>query len=88
MSQTVTDGCWTTTDIDLLADNEGTQVVDGELFMTRAPHWRHQRTCGRIFKNLILGQTSGLGEACITPGVLFTESDNVMPDVVWLATND
>jgi len=37
MSQTVTDGVrWTTT---YLADNEGTryEIVDGELFMTRAP---------------------------------------------------
>ena len=91
MSQTVTDGVrWTTTDIDLLPDNEGTryEIVDGELFMTRAPHWRHQRTCGRIFQKLdSWSESSGLGEACITPGVLFTESDNVIPDVVW-ASNE
>lgn len=38
MQPTMTEGVrWTTTDIDLLADNEGTryEIVDGELFVTR-----------------------------------------------------
>lgn len=51
MQPTVTDGVrWTTTDINLLPENEGTryEIIDGELFMTRAPHWKHQRTCFNI----------------------------------------
>jgi len=52
MSQTVTDGALTTTDIDLLADNVPATRLWMEIFMTRAPHWRHQRTCGRIFQKL------------------------------------
>lgn len=87
MSQAFTDRIrWTTTDLDLLPDNEGTryEIIDGELFMTRAPHWRHQRTCGRIFRKLdAWSESSNLGEASITAGILFTESDNVIPDVVW-----
>ena len=77
---------WTTADIDLLPENEGTryEVVDGNLFMTRAPHWKHQRTCGKFFRELdIWSESSGLGEASITAGVLFGESDDVIPDVVW-----
>ncbi|NJM72303.1 MAG: Uma2 family endonuclease [Scytonema sp. RU_4_4] len=91
MSQTATEGVrWTTTDLDLLPENEGTryEIIDGELFMTRAPHWKHQRTCGRIFRELdSWSESSGLGEASITAGVLFSESDNVIPDVVW-ASNE
>lgn len=81
---------WTTADIDLLPENEGTryEIVDGELFMTRAPHWRHQRTCGKFFRELdSWSESSGLGEASITAGVLFGESDDVIPDVVW-ASNE
>ncbi|MBD1928281.1 Uma2 family endonuclease [Trichocoleus sp. FACHB-90] len=91
MQSTVTDGVrWTTTDINLLPENEGTryEIIDGELFMTRAPHWKHQRACGRIFGQLDdWSVSSSLGQASITPGVLFSESDNVIPDVVW-ASNE
>ncbi|MBE9224207.1 Uma2 family endonuclease [Phormidium sp. LEGE 05292] len=81
---------WTTADIELLPENEGTryEVVDGDLFMTRAPHWKHQRTCGKFFRELdSWSESSGLGEASITAGVLFGESDDVIPDVVW-ASNE
>lgn len=81
---------WTTADIELLPENEGTryEVVDGDLFMTRAPHWKHQRTCGKFFRELdSWSESSALGEASITAGVLFGESDDVIPDVVW-ASNE
>ena len=34
---------WTTSDIALLPDN-GTryEIIDGELYMSRQPHWHHQ----------------------------------------------
>jgi Uma2 family endonuclease len=87
MSQMLTAGVrWTTHDVELLPENEGTryEIVDGELFVTRAPHFKHQQTCGRIFQQLnIWSDSTGLGEAVINPGVLFSESDNVIPDVVW-----
>jgi len=54
--------------------------------MTRAPHWRHQRTCGRIFQNLILGQSLVVWEK-LASLLAFCRSDNVMPDVVW-ASNE
>jgi hypothetical protein len=41
---------WTTTDINLLPENEGThyEIIDGELFTTRAPHWKHQFNSYRV----------------------------------------
>jgi Uma2 family endonuclease len=62
------------------------EIIDGELFVTRAPHWRHQR----VITNLCLelqtwSRISRLGEAIATPGILFTDADNVIPDVVWIS---
>ncbi len=92
MNQTTTNSVrWTTTDIDLLAsNNEGTryEIVDGELFVTRAPDWRHQKTCLKIGTKLELwSEAKGLGETTINPGIIFTDADNVIPDVVW-ASNE
>jgi hypothetical protein len=43
---------WRIQDLELLPENEGTQyeIIDGELFVTRTPHFRHQQTCGKIFR--------------------------------------
>ena len=91
MSQTINEGVrWTIQDVELLPENEGTryEIIDGELFVTRAPHSRHQQTCGKFFWQLdVWSEATGLGEAILSPGVLFSESDNVIPDVVW-ASNE
>ena len=79
---------WTIQDLELLPENEGTQyeIIDGELFVTRAPHFRHQKTCGKIFRELdAWSESSNLGETIPGPGVLFSESDNVIPDIVWVS---
>jgi Uma2 family endonuclease len=37
---------WTTADLDLFPeDGKRYEIIDGELFVTRAPHWKHQRAC-------------------------------------------
>ncbi|MEC4814858.1 MAG: Uma2 family endonuclease [Scytonema sp. PMC 1069.18] len=89
MSQTITNKVrWTTSDIELLAADEWKryEIIDGELFVTRAPHWRHQRAGGNIYLELqTWSRTSQLGEAIPTPGIIFTDADNVIPDVVWIS---
>ena len=90
MNQITTSGVrWTTADLDLLPDNGNRyEIVDGDLFVTRAPHWNHQQTCGRIFSPLdTWSQSTDLGKATIAPGIIFTDADNVIPDVVW-ASNE
>lgn len=90
MSQTTSDKVrWTTADLELLPDNGNRyEIIDGELFVTRAPHWGHQQTCGRIFQELnTWSRESGLGQVAIAPGIIFTDADNVIPDVVW-ASNE
>ncbi|MDZ7960527.1 MAG: Uma2 family endonuclease [Aulosira sp. DedQUE10] len=90
MNQTIFDRVrWTTSDLELLATDEWKryEIVDGELFVTRAPHWKHQRTAGNINLELqIWSRSSELGEAITTPGIIFTDTDNVIPDVVWISS--
>jgi len=72
MSQTTDEIRWTTADLELLPDNGNRyELVDGELFVSRAPHWKHQLTCGRIFSKLDTWSLStGLGQAAINPGII------------------
>ncbi|MBD1878195.1 Uma2 family endonuclease [Coleofasciculus sp. FACHB-T130] len=88
MSQTVNQEVrWTTADLELLPEN-GTryEIIDGELFMSRSPHLSHQRTCGNMYRKLQdWSEDTGLGEAFINPGIIFTEADNVEPDVIWIS---
>lgn len=89
MSQPATDRVrWTTSDLELLPDNGNRyEVIDGELFVTRAPHWKHQKTVGEIHNALnTWSKESKRGESVPNPGIIFSETDNVIPDVVWIST--
>ncbi|UFP93842.1 Uma2 family endonuclease [Gloeobacter morelensis] len=79
---------WTAADLELLPDNGNRyEIIDGELFVTRAPHWKHQEVSGRIFAELDgWSRRTGSGRAAVAPGVLFGEADNVIPDVVWASS--
>ncbi|MFM7448489.1 MAG: Uma2 family endonuclease [Leptolyngbyaceae cyanobacterium] len=88
MSQTASDRVrWTTSDLELLPESSNRyEIIDGELFVTRAPHWKHQRAGGKIYRALDdWSETTGLGEAVQAPGVIFSDADNVIPDVVWIS---
>jgi Uma2 family endonuclease len=76
---------WTTADLELFPDDgKRYEIIDGELIVPRAPRWSHQEITGRIFAALdTWSQDTGLGRAAINPGIIFTNEDNVIPDVVW-----
>ena len=77
---------WTTADLAIFEGDHANryQIIDGELFVTRAPDWKHQAVCINIGTVLKLwSDQSGLGQAAINPGIVFSESDNVIPDIVW-----
>ncbi|MDZ8140950.1 MAG: Uma2 family endonuclease [Nostoc sp. DedQUE04] len=80
---------WTTADLELFPDNGNRyEIIDGELFVTKAPHWNHQKTCVRIITPLhIWSQATSLGQVVPAPGIIFGDNDNVIPDVVW-ASNE
>jgi len=88
VNQTTTGIRWTIRDVEALPDNEWIryETIDGELFVTRSPHHKHQQVTGRIFAALdSWSLESELGEASIMPGLIFSDSDNVSPDVVWVS---
>jgi len=82
---------WTVRDLDVMPDDWGQkryEILDGELFVTRAPHIRHQGAGGNIHVELaIWSRKTGLGQSYEAPGLVFTEFDAVIPDVVW-ASNE
>jgi Uma2 family endonuclease len=77
---------WTMADLSIFEGDRAHryEIIDGELFVTRAPDWKHQATCINIGTVLKLwSDEAGLGQVAINPGIVFSESDNVIPDVVW-----
>jgi Uma2 family endonuclease len=80
---------WTTRGLDATPDDGGWkryEIVDGELFVTRALHIRHQGAGGNVYVELeIWSRQSQLGKAFQTPGVIFTPTDAVIPDIVWIS---
>ncbi|MGB7085245.1 MAG: Uma2 family endonuclease [Phormidesmis sp.] len=82
---------WTVQDLEGMPDDWGQkryEIIEGELIVTRAPHFRHQKAGGRIHVELAnWSRRTELGEAVEAPGVVFTEADAVIPDVVW-ASNE
>lgn len=78
---------WTVKDLEAMPDDWGWkryEVIDGELFVSRAPHYFHQRPASKL--NILLGiwsEKTGLGEVTQTPGLVFSPEDGVIPDLVW-----
>ncbi|MFM7580140.1 MAG: Uma2 family endonuclease [Microcystaceae cyanobacterium] len=81
--------CWTIYDLDAFADAGGQnryEIIDGELFVTRSPHFRHQDLASEIqFALTRWSKKSGLGKCVQTPGIIFTEVDAVVPDLIWIS---
>lgn len=78
---------WTSVDLELLPENGNNyEIIDGELYMTRAPHWKHQKSIARITNALISWSNQNkLGETIINPGIVFTDDNNVIPDLIWIS---
>ncbi|PSN18579.1 hypothetical protein C7271_11820 [filamentous cyanobacterium CCP5] len=76
---------WQVADLEGLPDSGNRyEIISGELQVTRAPHWRHQKIADKICAALNAWSTeSSLGEAVTAPGIVFSEWDAVIPDVVW-----
>jgi Uma2 family endonuclease len=78
---------WTTRDLEVMPDDGGWkryEIIDGDLHVTRSPHIRHQGAATRINTRLeVWSEQTGLGRSFQTPGLVFTPTDAVIPDVVW-----
>ena len=79
---------WTSSDLDALPDKEGTryEIIDGELYVSHQPHYHHQYVCNEIASQITNWvKESGGGRVIPAPGVIFSEGNDVAPDVVWLS---
>ncbi|MEZ4713179.1 MAG: Uma2 family endonuclease [Caldilineaceae bacterium] len=83
----VTRPAWTSSDLDSLPVNGVRyEIIGGELFASKSPHWHHQAACTNIATELKLWvRATGQGAVAVTPGVLFDEADDVIPDVVLIS---
>jgi Uma2 family endonuclease len=79
---------WTSKDLEILPEDDGSryEIIDGELYVSKQPHKHHQLVCTRIWSIL---QTWSIqadsGEAVVAPGLIFTDDNDVAPDVTWMS---
>lgn len=79
---------WTVHDVELLPQSEEKryEIIDGELFVTRAPHLDHQDLAYRICAALNdWSTTTQLGRAFIAPDIVLSDADSVIPDAIWVS---
>lgn len=78
---------WTSRDLEVLPENgKRYEIIDGELYVTKQPHYYHQDVCSNLV--VLLGEWSlrtGAGTVPIAPGLIFAEDEDVAPDVVWVS---
>ena len=80
---------FTSADLDAFPENDGKryEIIDGELYVSRQPHFNHQDVCSRLCSKLQQwSEQSGDGRAVVAPGLIFAEDDDVAPDVVWASS--
>jgi len=78
---------WTSRDLETMPDNgKRYEIIEGELYVSKQPHFNHQIVCLNI-ANLLKewGTRTHLGIANFTPGIIFADDDDVVPDVVWIS---
>ena len=79
---------FTSKDLDRLPSIEGIryEIIDGDLYVAKQPHWHHQYASDRIARPLHdWNDETGLGFAMSVPGLVLSEEDDVIPDVVWIS---
>lgn len=78
---------WTLSDLDGLPENGNRyEIVSGELLVTRAPHLDHQDVIGLIYARLLeWSLEDGSGKPYLSPGLIFSQTDAVIPDLIWVS---
>jgi len=78
---------WTSADLEALPD-DGTryEIIEGELYVSKVPHWHHQQACAEILTELKnCSRAAGRGEAIACAGLIFSPDNDVIPDVIWIS---
>lgn len=77
---------WTASDLELFECDrlKSYELIAGELIVNHPPTWRHQAACiqiGRQLGNWVAER--GSGQVAWGPGIAFSDTDIVIPDIVW-----
>jgi Uma2 family endonuclease len=79
---------WTSADLDLFPDDPRLryEIIDGELYVSKAPHWHHQLVADRISRALgNWNDGAASGEVASGPGIILDDDSNLIPDVIWIS---
>ncbi len=79
---------FTSADLERMPDIPGVryEIIDGDLFVSRTPDVAHQVVClalGAALHAWSVG--TGAGLAAVAPGLVFSEENDVIPDLVWIS---
>jgi Uma2 family endonuclease len=79
---------WTVADLEALPYDEWHryELIGGELFVTTAPHFEHQGASAEVV--IALGawnRQAQHGRVFVAPGLVFTDLDSVIPDLIWIS---
>lgn len=78
---------WTIADLAAFPDNGYRyEIIAGELYVSKQPHWHHQFVCTRITYFLEMwNERTQAGLVLGAPGVVFADDEAVAPDLVWIS---
>lgn len=79
---------FTSKDLEALPKIEGVryEIIDGELFVSNAPHWHHQFAADGIVTVLRpWSNATRLGVTMTGPGLVFADDQDVIPDLIWIS---
>lgn len=74
-------------DLDAMPDDgHRYEIIEGELYVSRAPNLKHQRASGNLFADLrTYLSMNRIGEVLATPGLTLSQYDGVIPDLVYIS---
>ncbi len=78
---------WKSADLEAFPDDgKRYEIVDGELYVSRQPHFHHQVTCATTIGVLyVWNRQARAGVLSDAPGLIFAEDDDVAPDIAWIS---
>ena len=78
---------WTSADLEMLPDDSNRyEIIDGELYVSKQPDMQHQIVSTKVsFLLELWNNRTHLGLTIAIPGIIFTNDNAVVPDVVWIS---